>query len=384
MKIVMLCDYPRPGHSGPVPTPIVNLVSGFQSRPDCQLDIVAFTRGLQQASCHDIAHNIRLHNLPAPKFSGISVAYLPRLIALRRLLKHLSPDVVHGQGSEAGYAWLAVWSGRAHVITLHGLLRVQYWQRSGLKFHSDLLRIVLEWVTLYRANHLIAISDFVARQVTGRKRMAVHRIFNAVASLTGTTDAVRANRVLLYAGQLAPFKGLADVLAILPELASPTEPLSLRIIGSPRNHERFVQDCQQTIAALPTYVSVVFTGYLDNQQVLTEMARATCVVVPSRSETFCMVAAEALSTGAPVAAYAIEPIKELIIDEVNGLLVSPADRDQLANQVRRLLTCPSLRARLGNRARLDSTRWRVESIVEQTLYCYQAAIGERCGQSVNS
>lgn len=74
---------------------------------------------------------------------------------------------------------------------------------------------------------------------------------------------------------------------------------------------------------------VRFLGWRDGPEKAALLAGARLVVVPSRHETFGMVAVEALATGTPVVAFDISCLREVVPPEV-GWTVPPFDVDALA------------------------------------------------------
>lgn len=75
------------------------------------------------------------------------------------------------------------------------------------------------------------------------------------------------------------------------------------------------------------------------------------LAMPSLSEGFGLVAAEAGACGVPVVASGASSLPEIVEDGVTGLLVPPLDAPALAAALRRLLDNGDLAAELGNAAR---------------------------------
>jgi len=82
--------------------------------------------------------------------------------------------------------------------------------------------------------------------------------------------------------------------------------------------------------------SVFFRGEVPYADVADEVRRAHALVVPSRSETFSCVTAEALCCGLPVVASAAGALPELV-DDSNGLLVKPGDAEELVIAMRTMI-----------------------------------------------
>ena len=81
----------------------------------------------------------------------------------------------------------------------------------------------------------------------------------------------------------------------------------------------------------------------------------------------------AMSAGVPVIASRIGGLPEAIEDGVNGILV--ADRDAVAECVRRLESNPPEAARLGaNARRTVEERFTVERMVEDTIAVYRRVL----------
>ncbi|MFH0937881.1 MAG: glycosyltransferase family 4 protein [Planctomycetota bacterium] len=142
----------------------------------------------------------------------------------------------------------------------------------------------------------------------------------------------------IYAGRLAPEKGIRTLLAAHAELKD----VSLKIIGEWPNDRRDGAGSS----------SDVFTGYQSREQTLREIAAARALVFPSEwQEPFGLSIIEAMALSKPVIASRVAGPKEIVQDGVTGMLFEPGDVKSLADCMRRLHENPELAARLGRAGR---------------------------------
>ncbi len=99
-------------------------------------------------------------------------------------------------------------------------------------------------------------------------------------------------------------------------------------------------------------------------------ANLDVVFVPSRTESFCRVVAEAMLNGIPVAASAIEPIIALVGDDEAGLTFPAGDTAAATAALRQLVEDPALRNRLGSRGRERAKAFAPEAIVDRLRDLY--------------
>ncbi|HWB59843.1 MAG TPA: hypothetical protein VG733_10130, partial [Chthoniobacteraceae bacterium] len=94
------------------PAPIFNaaptaLLSGMAGLPDCEVHIISCTQR-PVASPAKLAPNIHYHSLVVGKWGWMRGLYAGCVMAVRRKLEEIKPDIVHGQGTERHCALAAV------------------------------------------------------------------------------------------------------------------------------------------------------------------------------------------------------------------------------------------------------------------------------------
>jgi phosphatidylinositol alpha-mannosyltransferase len=99
-------------------------------------------------------------------------------------------------------------------------------------------------------------------------------------------------------------------------------------------------------------------------------AQVDIVFVPSRSESFSRVVAEAMLNGIPVVASDILPHRRLLGENEAGILFPSGDGAAAAAAIDALASSQELRAELGKMGRLRGTAYRPEEIVRLMLPLY--------------
>ncbi len=155
--------------------------------------------------------------------------------------------------------------------------------------------------------------------------------------------------VVLFVGRIQALKGID--LAI-ESLAALPEPATLVVIGGPSG-----TDGPAALARLHELADELGVAervrWVPPQphEALADWYRAADVcLVPSRSESFGLVALEAAACGTPVVAADVGGLRSLVDDEHTGFLVSPRTPEAFAEPVARLLGDRALARTMGSRA----------------------------------
>ena len=96
---------------------------------------------------------------------------------------------------------------------------------------------------------------------------------------------------------------------------------------------------------------VTFAGWVTGREKDKILSGADMMILPSYNEGLPMSLIEAMSVGVPVAASRVGGIPDLLGNGSRGLLFSPGNVPEIASAIKRLVSSPSLRARLSGKAR---------------------------------
>ncbi len=142
--------------------------------------------------------------------------------------------------------------------------------------------------------------------------------------------------MVLHVGRLSPIKGADRLLHAMPHLALRNE-VRLMIIGGDDGQTPAWQNLQHLSQELGLQDAVVFLGRVEHKKLPPYYCAADVVVVPSRYETFGLVALEALASGTPVVATPVGAMESLIRQSESGEVVADGSPRRLAAGIDRFL-----------------------------------------------
>ncbi|MEX2985971.1 glycosyltransferase [Streptomyces sp. C36] len=190
---------------------------------------------------------------------------------------------------------------------------------------------------------LLAVSDDLGAELRGRNPAAhVEVIPNGVDRAAFTRPRVERGDHVLYLGRLETTSKGLDLLLRAYALAAPRTTAALHIAGDGPH----AATARALADGLGIADRVRWLGRVDGPARFDLLASARLACVPSRQETFGMVAAEALATGTPVLAFDIPRLRDLVTDDV-GVRVPPGDLDAYATALTTLTRDPARCAALG-------------------------------------
>ncbi len=381
MKVAMLCDYPigdnfrelgLPSRPEIVATPVVNLVQGLCRWAEHQVHVITFKTGLARDQAVRPRENLTIHYLRAPRLSGVATLYLTRIVRLRRLLRRLAPDVVHGQGTEKEMGLAAVTSGRPAVITVHGLLfEVVTVIRPG-PLATIWINVLMERLTLRLARHVVCISEYARQRLAARTRARLHLVPNPVSDRFFAPADPAVRDVLLFVGNIYALKGVLELVEVFESLAAENPTLKLVIIGKrleSRSNRPYLAALDARIQASDLANRIHFAGWQDEASIKAWHARTVLFIFPSHLENLPMSIAEALASGVPVIASDVGGIGEMVQNGINGYLARPEDVSAFIALARKALE-PGENRRLTQSASTSVERFRLGQVAERTLSVY--------------
>jgi D-inositol-3-phosphate glycosyltransferase len=164
-------------------------------------------------------------------------------------------------------------------------------------------------------------------------------------------------RTLLFAGRIQPLKGVGMAVHCLAELDDPDT--TLMVVGGPSGadgHEELAR-VRALAHDLGVAGNVRFVPPQPHNRLADFYRAADVCIVPSRAESFGLVALEAAACGTPVVAASVGGLRSLVDDGATGFLVEGRDPAAYAAPVATLLDNPELATEIGATASAHSRRY---------------------------
>ncbi|MBZ5638251.1 MAG: glycosyltransferase family 4 protein [Acidobacteriia bacterium] len=316
--------------------------------------------------------------------AGATVEHLPSptVYSYPSWIRRLSgdgADVFHLHGYKATILAARPLRARrfAVVKTEHGLPEMhggfRGWKRA-------LYAILDEIVTRRSVSRVICVSGDVLKHFGSRyPRERCVLIRNGVRlpelSPTSREQARRSlaipedSRVLAWIGRLTDVKNPELVVGVASRLQREMPTLRILIAGEGRLRARL----ERAVADQGLASTVRLTGFLGDLEAL--YAAADALLFTSLHEGVPYALLEGMARGLPAIATNVGGLKEVIEDGVSGLLVAPSSVEALVRAVRSFFRSPEGRETMGTAARSRiATAFRLDSMVEGTLRCYEDAV----------
>ena len=192
-------------------------------------------------------------------------------------------------------------------------------------------------------------------------------------------------RVVLFVGRIDPIKGidtLVDAAAIMLTQCGEKPDPTFVIVGGDLDDAGLptgpLVKVAEAIATRGMAEHFRLIGSQPQNRLPLYYAAADVVAVPSRYESFGLVAVEALACGVPVVASRAGGLRYTVDDGLSGLLVKPQSPEALAQGLRAILDDDDLRAAMAAAARPSVVRYDWPNIARQVRHVYQRlAAGHR-------
>jgi glycosyltransferase involved in cell wall biosynthesis len=214
----------------------------------------------------------------------------------------------------------------------------------------------LDLLLYRRSDLLLAVSPVLAHELVEcyglpHDRICVAEPGRDLQLTPNATGDMRLGRrtAVLCVGNWFPNKGIIDLLEAVSVL--PADDVTLHLVGRSDVDRRYAARVQARLSSADLANRVVVHGSVAPRELGGLYAGADVFALPSYSETYGTVYAEALTAGLPVIGWRSGNLPSLIEDHTEGCLLDPGDITGLSSALRRLATDDTWRATLARAAR---------------------------------
>jgi glycosyltransferase involved in cell wall biosynthesis len=387
LRVLMMSQYPlaESDHRlGGIMQTTYQLVSGFieLADPDLDLRLLSLNENCTKPVTRRYG-NVTVHHIPksVSPFGFIFSEPFRLLYHYLKLLFSFRPHIVHAQGN-VSFIMLSLLYGRRSIQTVHGVFRneqktIPTSQRTASMRLRFLLRESIESFYFATIRTIIVTSTqlvILAQQAGGKPKKIVW-IDNSVDKAFFVEPAPRtteAQLTLLFVGLITPRKGLHFLLPAFAKLVTTNPDMCLRIIGIFSAAPDYVAELKKTYAALIETGQLIFTGGVDQSDLIKEYGNADIFVLPSLGETAPVAISQAMCAGLPVISTQIGGIPDMIADGENGFVVAPASSEALEKALQSLIGDRAKARAMGdNGRRFGVIRYHPVSNAGKTMALYR-------------
>ena len=313
-------------------------------------------------------------------------------------------DVVHSHYWLSGQAgWLAADRWNVPLIhSMHTMARVKNLQLAPGDTPDPVSRIIGEEQVVAESDALIANTSAEAGELINLYQADPDRVhvvapgvdlsvFSPRAPGGKSRNQERAERglhpeqeVIVFAGRLQPLKSpdvLVEMIGKIADRAREAQKQGLAavkiptliILGGPSGRPLALEELKVLAKLLEIEAYVRFEPPVGRAELAAWFRIADIVAVPSRNESFGLVAIEAQACGTPVVAAAVGGLRSAVADGISGVLVPSHEPARWADIMVDLFNHPDRIAALGAGATTQAASFTWENTAKATLEVYRSA-----------
>ena len=264
---------------------------------------------------------------------------------IRNRIRDFKPDVIHTHSSKAGV--LGRFAAKCEnvsvvVHTVHGL------PFGYGKWLPDLVFPFLEKLASKRCDRAYCVCENLIPRLTSRNVIEPERVsylpwgfsFSGFDKCMGSWARTKlgispGSKVIIVPARLAPDKGHSDALKAMAEILKlATDEVKMVFVGD----GELRKSLELEAASMRLSDSIFFAGRVSIDEIKDYFAAGDVTLLPSYREGLPVVLAESFMAGRPCISYDTDGVKELVIPEKTGVLVTKGHVAGLVSGIMNLLS----------------------------------------------
>jgi glycosyltransferase involved in cell wall biosynthesis len=259
------------------------------------------------------------------------------------------------------------------------------WSLSQGRLKKEIYSTLIERPNLNHATYIHCTSEEEAQNVSAfgikTPKVVIPLGVNPPTYISGSQEKLRQQYniaadvpIILFMSRIHPKKRLELLVQVLSELHSQHQPFHLLIAGS--GDTDYVESIRKMIAQKQLRSKTTFTGFVVGKDKDLLLQGSDLFVLPTYSENFGIVLAEAMVVGLPIVTTPGVHISIDIAQAQAGIIVD--DAIQLQAAISQLLQSPQLRQELGeNGKRLALQKYSWPGIAQKFAHLYSLVLDRK-------
>ncbi|WP_432662623.1 glycosyltransferase family 4 protein [Wukongibacter baidiensis] len=337
---------------------VFSIMANYWTKKD--MDVTIYTLN-NSNSFYELDPKVTIKKLDLYKKSPNKLfGIVNNLRRVKKMKKEIIPcqhDVIISCGTKTNIlALIAAMSSKIPVI----VSEITYPSRANI---GGELWSILRDIMYFRANKVVAqtkVGKECFNESIKKKTVVIPNPVNTEAAnnlnenvLTGTS------KTLLAMGRLGHEKGFDLLIRAFAQIKDKNPDWKLIIWGEGKERKNI----EKIISNLKMEDRVMLPG--KTKEPLAKMAEADLFVLSSRREGFPNVLCEAMTVGMPVVATdCLCGPREIITDQVDGVLIEPENIEELAESMHELMNDENKRRYIGENAKESIKRFEINNVME--------------------
>src|SRR3989344_5288669 len=298
--------------------------------------------------------------------------YNPQTIRkIKRIIDEVRPDVVNAHNVHFFLSYhslkLAKNSGARIILTAHDPMSYSYGKvddssrGSGIKSriyklrHNPFRNMAIRYY-FRNVDKVLAVSDALAEALRNNNIQKVTTIHNGIDvddwivseewdSRFRASHRLSNKKVVLFSGRLSGAKGGQLIVPAMARVIKKVPEAVLLVVGK---EEDYVGAMKSSAANSNIFENIIFTGWLDGEEIKKAYFASDVVVTPSvYLDPFPTVNLEAMAAKKPVVGTCLGGTPELVVNNETGYIVDPNDLELMSDKIAALLKDSSLARKFG-------------------------------------
>ena len=351
------------------------------------IDVTALTIGYPDLPKKETANGARVIRVPSWRFVSPDFLSWVDFVNLEMVKKALELvkkegrfDLIHV------HDWLTAFSGIALKHMLRAPLIATFHAtetgRGGGIFDEFQRRIhEIEWLLNFETWKIICCSNYMKYEVIRDLGAPIDKIvvipngidlemFSKTIKINRDKYALPWEKIVLFVGRMVYEKGPHILIEAAHRALMIDNSLKFVLVGDGPMREQLMR----RVYELGIAHKILFTGFIDDEELIGLYQLADVCVFPSLYEPFGIVVLEAMAAGCPVIVSSIGGMQEVVDNDVNGCKVPPGDIEALKSAILRVTSDDNFRKWLSENAKRKVRDYDWKNISERTIEIYKEVL----------